>query len=689
MTSTEVPSAQRCPGCAGSLPAGADRCPSCGLPLRGPLAAELWRIDWQLASLRARRTQVIGALRGAPADVAPDRSTPSRVVAPAGSGQRLLLVLGVGVLLVAAVVFLAVAWDVIGVAGQVATMAAACAGCVAAADRLAASRLSSTAEAVGWLGVGLAAVSLGAARNLGVAGLENVEIHWYAVGSALLLAGFATAAALLAPRVAAFPAGAAAAAALAPLPVLVHLHPGMAGTAVGCLLLAAVLGTVAVSLRGFASLGAAVAAVFAAGYLLVAVAAGLGAAAASPAGPSTAVGAGVCLLVSGAAALPWWTRAAGGPGELLAACAAALAAVDLTLVVRHAGPAGTTLAGLAAAALAASAFGVSASGTAASGVSAPGRPRCTIALYLPASLLLVLTTADAVLSGQRASATMLLAGVAVTACAVALTESRQRPVASAITVLALGAAGIAACAGQAAVTAYVLLGTGAGAVTVAAWRRMQPEEPALLAAAGAVTVAALAAGHEAATHPPLASLVLAVTGLTMLGYALLPGRGQAAVLGVAGLSVAEWLALSDAHVRVVEAYTLPAAALALAVGLLRIRREPLAPSWTTVGPACSLALLPSALVGATSIGFGRAAAVLVAGTVVLVLGIRLRWQAPTVTAAAAVAVVALGQLAPYAVGLPRWLTLGAVGAALIVAGATYERRLADLRRAGGWVGALR
>jgi hypothetical protein len=60
-----------------------------------------------------------------------------------------------------------------------------------------------------------------------------------------------------------------------------------------------------------------------------------------------------------------------------------------------------------------------------------------------------------------------------------------------------------------------------------------------------------------------------------------------------------------------------------------------------------------------------------------------------VTGAIAALLVAGSQLAPYAVGLPRWLSLGVAGAVLLGLGARYEQRRADARRTGEWLVALR
>ena len=81
--------------------------------------------------------------------------------------------------------------------------------------------------------------------------------------------------------------------------------------------------------------------------------------------------------------------------------------------------------------------------------------------------------------------------------------------------------------------------------------------------------------------------------------------------------------------------------------------------------------------------------VLVVAAAVMVAGIALRWQAPFLTGAVAACVVAVAQLAPYAVGVPRWVSLGAVGLVLLVLGFRYEQRRRNASQAVRWVAALR
>jgi len=69
----------------------------------------------------------------------------------------------------------------------------------------------------------------------------------------------------------------------------------------------------------------------------------------------------------------------------------------------------------------------------------------------------------------------------------------------------------------------------------------------------------------------------------------------------------------------------------------------------------------------------------VALCLVLLAGLRGRLQAPLVIGAAVLAVDTLIQIGPYAAALPRWVSIGGAGVLLLGLGATYERRLRDLR----------
>jgi hypothetical protein len=159
------------------------------------------------------------------------------------------------------------------------------------------------------------------------------------------------------------------------------------------------------------------------------------------------------------------------------------------------------------------------------------------------------------------------------------------------------------------------------------------------------------------------------------------------------LTASSWVRLAESDVSAPEAYTVPPALLLLGVGLLQRRREPTRSSWRAYGPGLSLALVPSLVRAVSDSGELRPLLLGLAALAVLALGVARRLQAPLLVGGAVLAVDALVQLAPYLVAaydaVPRWVTIGTVGLLLVGAGATYERRVQDLRRVGRSIGALR
>jgi hypothetical protein len=141
-----------------------------------------------------------------------------------------------------------------------------------------------------------------------------------------------------------------------------------------------------------------------------------------------------------------------------------------------------------------------------------------------------------------------------------------------------------------------------------------------------------------------------------------------------------------------EAYTVPPALALLAVGALRRRRDPAYSSWQAYAAGLALALGPSLLRAVTDAGNVRPLLLGLAALAVLALGVARRLQAPLVIGGTVLAVDAGVQLAPYLAAVydvvPRWLTIGLVGLLLVVAGATYEQRVRDLKRVGRHVARL-
>jgi len=153
----------------------------------------------------------------------------------------------------------------------------------------------------------------------------------------------------------------------------------------------------------------------------------------------------------------------------------------------------------------------------------------------------------------------------------------------------------------------------------------------------------------------------------------------AAAAGASALG-ATWAWLAAADVTVVEAYTLPAAAFALAVGVLAWK-DGRGRSWLNLGPAVALALAPTLVLAIARNDDGRAIAVGIAALVVLVVGARQQLQAPIVLGAVSLVALGVAKIGPQAVRIPRWTMLAIAGALLLWVGTTFERRRDDVQRA--------
>ncbi|MFI6596634.1 SCO7613 C-terminal domain-containing membrane protein [Nonomuraea sp. NPDC050536] len=164
--------------------------------MTGPLAAELWQVDQalagvrsQLASLEARRTQLLGLLRAERAAqlVRTGAPVPSPAVSAGAATevsrwvvQNVLLVLGGLLLTVAAIVFTVVSWGHLGIGGRAAILGGITAVALAVPALLLRRNLTATAETVAVLGLALIALDGYAAQRVGLFG--GVAGDLYAAG---------------------------------------------------------------------------------------------------------------------------------------------------------------------------------------------------------------------------------------------------------------------------------------------------------------------------------------------------------------------------------------------------------------------------------------------------------------------------------------------------------------------------
>jgi hypothetical protein len=289
----------------------------------------------------------------------------------------------------------------------------------------------------------------------------------------------------------------------------------------------------------------------------------------------------------------------------------------------------------------------------------------------------------------RASTLVALGAVLVAGAVVG--ASGRRPVAR-FTGWSVGALAVPALAGTAAlavdlplrVVALVVLA--ASAIVLAggvALRARRPGEALPVEAAGhagAVVALLLGAGElrYAAVVAVLWGVVLGVRALHPAASGA--GRWGYGVAAAACELLAVWLLLVAGKVTLLEAYTVPAAVCALAVGWWATRVRPLH-SWLAYGPGLAAALLPSLVSVLVAGGQPERRLLLgLAALSVVCLGAIRRRQAPVLLGGATLAVGALREAVGVWDLLDRWVFLAVGGLVLIGLAVSYERRRRDLAR---------
>ncbi|MFG2575316.1 SCO7613 C-terminal domain-containing membrane protein [Streptomyces sp. NPDC048481] len=224
-----------------------------------------------------------------------------------------------------------------------------------------------------------------------------------------------------------------------------------------------------------------------------------------------------------------------------------------------------------------------------------------------------------------------------------------------------------------------------------AWRTADPVTTVVVEVTGAG--AAAAAVGLAASDPPLLALVLALCAVVAAATAVRPDRRRVGYAAVVLSVLASWVRLASWQVGVTEAYTLVATVPALFVGMTRRRRDPQASSWTAYGPGLAATLVPSLAAAWSDPGWIRPLLLGASALLLTLLGARHRLQAPLVLGGSVLTLDALHELAPYLVqvsdALPRWAPPALAGLLLLALGATYERRLRDVRRVREVLGRMR
>ncbi|MFF5028293.1 SCO7613 C-terminal domain-containing membrane protein [Streptomyces collinus] len=186
------------------------------------------------------------------------------------------------------------------------------------------------------------------------------------------------------------------------------------------------------------------------------------------------------------------------------------------------------------------------------------------------------------------------------------------------------------------------------------------------------------------TDPAMLSLALSLSAVIVAATAVRADRRPAAYAATALFALAAWVRLAAWDVTAPEAYTVPVSVPALVIGALRRRRDPQASSWAAYGPGLAATLVPSLAAAWTDAHPTRPWLVGAAALLVTLLGARHRLRAPLLLGGGVLVLDTVHELAPYLVqvtdALPRWVPFASAGLLLLAVGATYERRLRDVRR---------
>ena len=238
-------------------------------------------------------------------------------------------------------------------------------------------------------------------------------------------------------------------------------------------------------------------------------------------------------------------------------------------------------------------------------------------------------------------------------------------------------------------TQMVALAIIVGAVTVLIASAIRDRGGRAVGAADLGAGAAIALGLILGTTPGLDAVPWTVAGAGVTAAGLLNRRRRwCRWAGPALLGIAYVVRLAESRVDVIEAYTAPFAVALLGVGLWAMRREG-AGTLRTLGPGVTLALLPSlpqALGEPTSV---RALLLGLVSVAILTIGLMRRWRAPFVGGTTVTLLLVIANIGPWAMALPRWVLIAALGAAAIAVGATWESRVRNGRAVASYVSGMR
>ncbi len=231
----------------------------------------------------------------------------------------------------------------------------------------------------------------------------------------------------------------------------------------------------------------------------------------------------------------------------------------------------------------------------------------------------------------------------------------------------------------------IAFGTGALLLIVLGSRLADAERPGRDTVIELGAIAQLFVAVAAGTHrvqpgdgtPAVAGLLVCAT-VFAIGAVLSPSRRWWQWPAFAAVTAAGWIEAGTHQVHAVELYSVPLGVLILAFGS---RAGRTLSSWLAYGAGLLVASVPSTLIALDQPLTWRASAAGLAALALLGLGYRRQLQAPLLIGATELALLVLREAGPYALALPRWAGIGALGLLLLAVGISWENRLGNLRRA--------
>jgi hypothetical protein len=225
------------------------------------------------------------------------------------------------------------------------------------------------------------------------------------------------------------------------------------------------------------------------------------------------------------------------------------------------------------------------------------------------------------------------------------------------------------------------------------WPWAAIEAGSICSGAFAAAIAVFCAVDAFDTAIPLA-MTFYVIGAAVLGYATSPGRIWFGYVGSIIASIGTWVLLNDAHIDVIEAYTLPLAGLLAGIGTvqyMRGKKVGVVPgTMTTMGPALTVAIGPTTMFAMGTDDTLRFLLTIVALVGLVLAGVNLRLKAPVLFAGLALSgITIIKMLGLLGNPLLFWPILFAGGASLITAGVMWEKAVVGGKKAATWFERLR